>query len=92
MPNLLLYQEFNLFVSDRYEVLRPNSKTSGSEVIFGKKTGFAIEQWEILSDKDGWIRLKNPKTVLVLQVSNSGESITIERNLNPCNGHKPCLR
>ena len=78
--------------SDRHEVLRPSSKISGSEVDFGRKSGFVIEQWEIIPIQEDWIRLKNTKTALVLQVSNSGKDLTIERNLKPCNGHKPCLR
>ena len=92
ISTILNKKKYFFLDSDRHEVLCPSSKISGSEVDFVRKSGFVIEQWEIIPIQEDWIRLKNTKTALVLQVSKSGEDLTIERNSKPCNGHKPCLR
>ena len=50
------------------------------------------ENWELIDDEDGWMKLRHYKSSLVLQSSKDGKKLTVGKNQLPCHGNKPCLR
>ena len=50
-------------------------------------------EWDkIFEEKDGWIKLRHYWSGQVLQLSPDGKHLSVNYNLKPCHGQKPCLR
>ena len=53
----------------------------GREVIVYPKHGGANQKWEVVPTDD-WMKLRNPKSGLYLQLTNNGQGLTVEGKIH----------
>ena len=56
----------------------------GREVIVYPKHGGANQKWEVVPTDD-WMKLRNPKSGLYLQLTNNGQGLTVEGKIHTVN-------
>ena len=49
-------------------------------------------EWDEIDEGKGWIKLRHYGSGQVLQASLDGQKFSVNDNLNPCQGRKPCIR